>query len=754
VDPLAEYLQGEYVQDTTEIEQFAARTHSLVRFFLNFFRDGGWPYELSSGKDPGPSTHSHSTEAMILFALAAVTGRVSNSLLVPAIKLRPLVLSDSEQSRFDRVLQRGIDALVLRSGASKPSGAVTTSPTFGPNDPFTLTWFLETLEAQPPSSACQARTPGVDPAARVRAAAVDLVTQTFEAPDKAVLLLTGHEEAIPHAFPLLRVIHLLKALEQANAAPTVDPALALRTLADHLHFQLSLSDIPESAFDAGELVFSLEGWLLCSPSSPDEAIIDRVFTVLAARQARDPYWRPVRPFKVTPQGLVLLPQSVEIANSLLRITRLLGDSRDYFSEHVNLFRRYSRWLETRRFEGRVRDGRPIVGWESEHTYLPDRVHLWQTSQVLLYLQHYTAMLQRHVARTSLKAAGISTEAPPRDSAEDSETTQWAKWAAGEPLSDSGAYYRVYDRIGQEFVAPRVARTSRYSLQRPLYSMLLYGPPGTGKSSVARELARSLGYRLVTITPSDFLSAGSETIEARAKAIFKMLEEQSEFVILFDEIDRLLLDRDSEWYSRQSDLFQLLTPGMLTKLNDLAKKQQSILVLATNYRERIDPAIKRAGRIDSQYLVMPPDSAQRERILAGKKGVARWKSIPVPVRDTIRARTVFFSYVELTDLARRVSARGSRLSGRALGRCVREVLDESRPAIALGPYESRLKRDDVGDRKPLQEFAMLVSLDIQAGGQPERAGTWVAAGVQEALGQNEVRDEAVAEVLRKRFPSLA
>ena len=35
------------------------------------------------------------------------------------------------------------------------------------------------------------------------------------------------------------------------------------------------------------------------------------------------------------------------------------------------------------------------------------------------------------------------------------------------------------------------------------------------------------------------------MEARAKAIFKSLEEQSEVVILFDEIDRMILDRDSK-----------------------------------------------------------------------------------------------------------------------------------------------------------------------------------------------------------------
>ncbi len=39
------------------------------------------------------------------------------------------------------------------------------------------------------------------------------------------------------------------------------------------------------------------------------------------------------------------------------------------------------------------------------------------------------------------------------------------------------------------------------------------------------------------------------------------------VILFDEIDRLILDRDSKAYSEQSDVFQFMTPSMLIKIQE-------------------------------------------------------------------------------------------------------------------------------------------------------------------------------------------
>src|SRR5207244_9601882 len=133
--------------------------------------------------------------------------------------------------------------------------------------------------------------------------------------------------------------------------------------------------------------------------------------------------------------------------------------------------------------------------------------------------------------------------------------------------------------------------------------------------IARELSRRLGYRLLTVTPSDFITSGGEAVEARTKAIFTALQQQTDLVVLFDEIDHLLLDRNSDLYREQGDLFKLLTPGMLTKLNRLADRRRLVLVIATNYHERIDRAIKRPGRIDAKYLVLPQDLAQRERHLS-------------------------------------------------------------------------------------------------------------------------------------------
>src|SRR5581483_4813411 len=102
------------------------------------------------------------------------------------------------------------------------------------------------------------------------------------------------------------------------------------------------------------------------------------------------------------------------------------------------------------------------------------------------------------------------------------------------------------------------------------SAVLYGPPGTGKTTLAEWLAAALDWPLITVTPSDFMAQGTAAVEARAQAVFTALQVQRRAVVIFDEIDRLVLDRDRRDYLRSEGAFQLMTPSMLTKLNDLRK----------------------------------------------------------------------------------------------------------------------------------------------------------------------------------------
>jgi len=291
-------------------------------------------------------------------------------------------------------------------------------------------------------------------------------------------------------------------------------------------------------------------------------------------------------------------------------------------------------------------------------------------------------------------------------------------------------------------------------------MLLYGPPGTGKSKIAEVLAEALGFSLLTVTPSDFITAGGEAVEARAKAIFQVLQEQTDLVVLFDEVDNLLLDRDSKFYREQGDIFKLLTPGMLTKLNGLARRRRVVLIVATNYYERIDRAIKRPGRIDARYLVLPPDQAQRGAFL--RTVVDGWDRIPGAKRTQIEQATVRFTYQELYDLWAYVVRRRSTTQSKKLEQALLEAIEQVRPIITLGAYTARLGMEGVpGEAKSetsadtleraWEEFALLAYLELEALGKLPDQPEWLPKALQNALHQRAIADPRIADKLSAALP---
>ncbi|MFK4765128.1 AAA family ATPase [Desulfobaculum sp. SPO524] len=394
-----------------------------------------------------------------------------------------------------------------------------------------------------------------------------------------------------------------------------------------LHQQLSFYNIPDSRFDPAELAFSLEGMLLCDKKRVSREVQERVFDVLKGYQSASPYWRPVKPIYSTKGGEVLLPLSVEVVSSLLATCEIVDEDTQhdsFFVKYVDLFKRYKKWLMAQYCTVESKKG-SFEGWTSEHAPHDGAIHLWQTSQIFGFLDRYQSMLSKMIARTALEYSGLDVVSTKdmqdkEEEKDDSKPKGWQKEILGDALCSlvENSDWRITSVIYDDYIAPREDATPRCvqgkSAASSLCSFLLYGPPGTGKTRFSKELAKELGYQFITVTPSDFLAGGAAEVEQRAKAIFQMLEQQDESVVLFDEIDHFLLDRQSEEYKGQTGIFQFMTPGMLPKLQRLRDSGKVIFIVATNFAERIDSAIKRQGRIDEHLLLLPPCRMRRESIL--------------------------------------------------------------------------------------------------------------------------------------------
>jgi SpoVK/Ycf46/Vps4 family AAA+-type ATPase len=219
-------------------------------------------------------------------------------------------------------------------------------------------------------------------------------------------------------------------------------------------------------------------------------------------------------------------------------------------------------------------------------------------------------------------------------------------------------------------------------------MLLYGPPGTGKTTVAENIADHLRPNL---------------LERNAKTIFDVLEAQTDCVVLFDEIDSFLLDRDSKRHEKQDTTFQFMTPSMLTKLNDLRRAERSIFIVATNYESRIDSAIKRTGRIDIKYLLLPPDKGVRRRILTDLMN-KKWNTTPVISDDTWKELEQASLFLGYRDIQAEV---GSHRDNAALAKGLQNHARTTR----LEPYRAKFDNDS-DSQTPKTEFLAMIKLALE------------------------------------------
>ena len=134
------------------------------------------------------------------------------------------------------------------------------------------------------------------------------------------------------------------------------------------------------------------------------------------------------------------------------------------------------------------------------------------------------------------------------------------------------------------------------------SAIFFGPPGTSKTDLSKKVADFLGWPLLSIDPSLLLRKGMDGIQAEANSIFRILEQTECVVVLFDEFDELVRERAS---GTEQPFSRLLTTAMLPKLASLRKKGTLVFIIATNNIAQFDLAIRRPGRFDRIFQIMPP-----------------------------------------------------------------------------------------------------------------------------------------------------
>jgi chaperone BCS1 len=131
--------------------------------------------------------------------------------------------------------------------------------------------------------------------------------------------------------------------------------------------------------------------------------------------------------------------------------------------------------------------------------------------------------------------------------------------------------------------------------------LLYGPPGTGKSSALRALATDLQLDLALI---DLCRPGLTDDDLREL----MFCAPANAIIAMEDVDAAFRGREAT-----DQKGGISFSGLLNAIDGVAAQEGRALVMTTNHRERLDPALIRPGRADIQTEIGTIGAATAARL---------------------------------------------------------------------------------------------------------------------------------------------
>jgi transitional endoplasmic reticulum ATPase len=187
------------------------------------------------------------------------------------------------------------------------------------------------------------------------------------------------------------------------------------------------------------------------------------------------------------------------------------------------------------------------------------------------------------------------------------------FAKGKGLDKVAGMHALKELLRRDVVEPvrNPEPYRRYGLSIP-NGILLYGPPGCGKTYIARQLAEELGHYFVEIIPSELASPYIHQTVMRIRELFDAAAEHAPAIVFIDEFEALVPSRGELGGHQQYKAEEV--NEFLAHLNSCSEKN-IFVIAATNQPEKIDPAVRRTGRLDKLIYVGPPDEEARREMLA-------------------------------------------------------------------------------------------------------------------------------------------
>ena len=141
-------------------------------------------------------------------------------------------------------------------------------------------------------------------------------------------------------------------------------------------------------------------------------------------------------------------------------------------------------------------------------------------------------------------------------------------------------------------------------------VLLHGPPGCGKTLIARAIAHETEANFFSVSGPEVIHKFYGESEAHLRKIFEEATRKGPSIVFLDEIDAIGPRRENV----VGDVEKRVVAQLLALMDGLTKRQNVIVIAATNIPNALDPALRRPGRFDREISIPIPDRNGRLEIL--------------------------------------------------------------------------------------------------------------------------------------------